>query len=143
EVVAWAAARFEGRLALSTSFGATSAVMLHLVASVAPRTKVICVDTGYLFPETYRFAEDLTQRLGLDVHWTSARVTGPRQEALYGKLWEQGAEGVARYLELNKVEPMERALRELGVTAWMAGLRSEQTEHRRALRRIVLQNGRV
>jgi phosphoadenosine phosphosulfate reductase len=143
DIVAWAAARFGGRLALSTSFGATSAVMLHLVAKVAPATKVICIDTGYLFPETYRFADELTRKLGLDVRWYSARVTGPRQEALYGKLWEQGPEGVQRYLQLNKVEPMERALEELGVTAWMAGLRREQTEHRRALRTVVLQNGRI
>jgi phosphoadenosine phosphosulfate reductase len=142
-VVAWAAARFGGRLALSTSFGATSAVMLHLVARFAPATKIICIDTGYLFPETYRFADELTRSLGLEVRWYSAKISGPRQEALYGKLWEQGPEGVDRYLELNKVEPMERALKELGITAWMAGLRREQTEHRRALRSVVLQNGRI
>lgn len=143
DVVAWAAARFGGRLALSTSFGATSAVMLHLVAKVAPSTKVICIDTGYLFPETYRFADELTRKLGLEVHWYAASMSGPRQEALYGKLWEQGPEGVERYLALNKVEPMERALRDLGITAWMAGLRRDQTEHRRALRTVVLQNGRI
>jgi len=142
EIVVWAKHRFGEELALSTSFGATSAVMLHLVKTLAPETKIICIDTGYLFPETYRFAEELTKRLELKVHWFSAEMTAARQEALYGRLWEQGPEGVERYLRMNKVEPMERALTALGVKAWMAGLRSEQTEHRRGLDHVIVQNGR-
>ena len=139
----WASQRFGDKLIASTSFGATSAVMLHLVHEVAPRTPIICVDTGYLFPETYQFAEDLIKRLELDVHFYAARMSPARQEALYGKLWEQGEEGVDRYLQINKVEPMQRALRDLGAEGWMAGLRSEQTEHRAGLRRIDRQDGRV
>src|SRR5690606_41565883 len=69
----------------SSDLGATSAVMLHLVKTLAPETKIICIDTGYLFPETYRFAEELTKRLGLKVHWFSAEMTAARQEALYGR----------------------------------------------------------
>jgi phosphoadenosine phosphosulfate reductase len=143
ELIQWASQRFGDKLIASTSFGATSAVMLHLVHRVAPRTPIICVDTGYLFPETYQFAEDLIRRLGLDVRFYAARMSPARQEALYGKLWEQGEEGVKRYLQINKVEPMQRALRELDAEGWMAGLRSEQTEHRAGLRRIDRQDGRV
>jgi phosphoadenosine phosphosulfate reductase len=142
-LIEWASQRFGDKLIASTSFGATSAVMLHLVHRVAPRTPIICVDTGYLFPETYQFAEDLIKRLELDVHFYAARMSPARQEALYGKLWEQGEEGVNRYLQINKVEPMQRALRDLGAEGWMAGLRSEQTEHRAGLRRIDRQDGRV
>ena len=140
ELIEWAYDQHGHGLIASTSFGATSAVMLHLVHRVAPSTPIVCVDTGYLFPETYRFAEELTQRLKLDVRFYSAKMSAARQEALYGKLWEQGEEGVARYLQINKVEPMQRALRDLHATAWMAGLRSEQTEHRAGLRRIVRQD---
>jgi phosphoadenosine phosphosulfate reductase len=143
ELIEWASARFGDKLIASTSFGATSAVMLHLVHEVAPRTTIICVDTGYLFPETYQFAEDLIKRLELDVRFYAAQMSPARQEALYGKLWEQGEEGVKRYLQINKVEPMQRALRELGAQGWMAGLRSEQTEHRAGLRRIDRQDDRV
>jgi phosphoadenosine phosphosulfate reductase len=141
ELIEWASEHFGEKLIASTSFGATSAVMLHLVHRVAPRTRVVCVDTGYLFPETYQFAEDLIKRLDLDVRFYSSQMSPARQEALYGKLWEQGEEGVKRYLQINKVEPMQRAMRELDAQAWMAGLRSEQTEHRAGLRRIVRQNG--
>lgn len=143
ELIEWAAARYGDALVASTSFGATSAVMLHLIHRVAPRTPIVCVDTGYLFPETYRFAEDLVQRLHLDVRFYSPQMSPARQEALYGRLWEQGEEGVERYLQLNKVEPMQRALNDLGAQAWMAGLRSEQTEHRAGLRRIEQQDGRI
>jgi phosphoadenosine phosphosulfate reductase len=143
ELIEWASQRFGDKLIASTSFGATSAVMLHLVHRVAPRTPIICVDTGYLFPETYQFAEDLVKRLELDVRFYAAPMSPARQEALYGKLWEQGEEGVNRYLQINKVEPMQRAIHELDAEGWMAGLRSEQTEHRAGLRRIDRQDGRV
>ncbi len=143
ELIKWASDRYGDKLIASTSFGATSAVMLHLVHEVAPRTPIICVDTGYLFAETYQFAEDLIKRLELDVRFYSAQMSPARQEALYGKLWEQGEDGVKRYLQINKVEPMQRALRELEAEGWMAGLRSEQTEHRAGLRRIDRQDGRV
>ena len=143
ELIDWASRRYGEKLIASTSFGATSAVMLHLIHRVAPRTPIICVDTGYLFAETYQFADALMKRLDLDVRFYSARMSPARQEALYGKLWEQGEEGVTRYLQINKVEPMQRAIHELGAEAWMAGLRSEQTEHRAGLRRIDRQNGRI
>ena len=143
ELIGWASDRYGERLIASTSFGATSAVMLHLVHRVAPRTPIICVDTGYLFPETYQFAEALIQRLNLDVRFYSAQMSPARQEALYGKLWEQGEDGVNRYLQINKVEPMQRAIGELGAEAWMAGLRAEQTEHRAGLRRVDRQDGRI
>jgi phosphoadenosine phosphosulfate reductase len=143
ELIEWALGRYGDALVASTSFGATSAVMLHLIHRVAPRTPIICIDTGYLFPETYRFAQELIQRLRLDVRFYSAQMSAARQEALYGKLWEQGEEGVKRYLQINKVEPMQRALDELGARAWMAGLRAEQTDHRAGLRPIEEQDGRT
>lgn len=143
EVIAWAHKRYGDRLIASTSFGATSAVMLHLIGRVAPGTPIVCIDTGYLFEETYQFANDLIKRLDLDMRFYSPVMSSARQEAVYGKLWEQGEDGVQRYLQMNKVEPMQRALRDLGAEAWMAGLRADQTEHRAGLRRIGRQDGRV
>ncbi len=143
EVIAWADATFGEGLVMSTSFGATSAVMLHLVTRIIPDIPVICIDTGYLFPETYRFADELTRRLSLKVHYVAPAITAARQEAMFGNMWEQGEEGVQEYLRINKVEPMQRALADLGATAWMAGLRARQTEHRASLRRVERQNDRV
>lgn len=143
EVIAWTAEVFGEGLVMSTSFGAHSAVMLHLVGRVAPGTPVIFIDTGYLFPETYRFADDLGRRLGLEVKVFGPAITAARQEALYGNRWEQGDEGVEAYLAVNKVEPMQRALNELGATGWLAGLRNNQTAHRAGLPRVGVQDGRI
>ncbi len=143
DVVAWAYRTYGSSLVMSSSFGATAAVMLHLVSRAAPGMPILCIDTGYLFPETYTFAAELERRFGLNLRWYSASMTQARQEALYGKLWDQGDEGVKKYLYLNKVEPMQRALRELGAKAWLAGLRADQTEHRSGLERVGLQDGRV
>lgn len=143
DVIRWAERCYPGSLVMSSSFGADSAVMLHLVTRVVPNIPVIFIDTGYLFPETYRFAEQLRQRLDLNLVVRSANCTAARQEALFGRLWEQGEEGLEHYHQLNKIEPMDRALRELGARAWIAGIRGDQTEHRRSLPKVAWQDGRV
>ncbi|MGB0776098.1 MAG: phosphoadenylyl-sulfate reductase [Akkermansiaceae bacterium] len=118
------------RMMLSTSFGLQAAVMLHLVSKHAPETPIVWVDTGYLFPETYRYAEDLIGLLDLDVRVYQPALSAARQEALHGKLWQQGEEGYKAYGLLNKVEPMNRALRELGADVWLSGLRKSQSGSR-------------
>ncbi|MEM8868567.1 MAG: phosphoadenylyl-sulfate reductase [Verrucomicrobiota bacterium] len=128
--VRWAKKGYGDGLVLSTSFGVQSAVMLHLVTQIVPDIPVVFVDTGYLFPETYRFAEELTERLKLNLKTYQAPLSPARQEALYGKLWEQGVEGLDRYNKMNKVEPMNRAMLELGATAWLSGLRRDQSSTR-------------
>lgn len=143
DVVRWVDRCFRGATAVASSFGADSAVMLHLVTQVIPDVPVLLIDTGYLFPETYRFAERLRERLGLNLVVRSAGITTARQEALHGRLWEQGKGGRHRYLRMNKVEPMKRALEELGIQAWLSGIRATQTEHRSSLSKVVWQDGRV
>ena len=128
----WAYAQYGDQLVLSTSFGIQSAVMLHLVSTLIPNIPVIFIDTGYLFPETYRFAEALTERLKLNLKTYLPRQSAAQQEALHGKLWEQGLPGLERYNRINKVEPMNRAVQELGATAWLSGLRRQQASSRQA-----------
>ncbi len=125
---------------MTTSFGIQSAVMLHLVTRIIPDVPVIFIDTGYLFPETYRFAHDLTQKLGLNLKKYVPAMTAAEQEALHGKLWEQGIDGLKRYNFINKVEPMERGVRDLGARAWLAGLRRTQASTREKLGVVQTQN---
>ncbi len=140
-IIAWAAETFGCGLAMTSSFGAQAAVSLHLVTQVVPGIAVIAIDTGYWFPETYRFMDELAARLKLNLKVYHPAITAARQEATYGRLWEQGVEGLDRYHRINKIEPMQRALRELGVTAWIAGLRAQQTGHRAKLRTVETQDG--
>ncbi len=137
ELVKWAADTFGDGLVMSTSFGIQAAVMLHLVTQVIPDIPVIWIDTGYLPTETYIFAEKLTQRLQLNLKVYQSPLSPARMEALHGRLWEQNdVDALNRYDYIRKVEPMQRALEELGATAWLAGLRSDQTNHRQTLNRI-------
>lgn len=143
DIVKWAAQTFGNGLVMSSSFGIQSAVMLHLVTRIVPDIPVIWVDTGYLPPETYQFAEAMRDRLGLNLQVYQSPISPARMEALYGKLWEQGnVEALDRYDRLRKVEPMERALQELGATAWLAGLRSDQTQYRSTLETVSQQGDR-
>ncbi|ALN56590.1 phosphoadenylyl-sulfate reductase [Lysobacter yananisis] len=140
--VAWALENTAGEHALSSSFGAQSAVSLHMVARQAPRIPVIVIDTGYLFPETYRFIDELGERLALNLKVYRPQMGAAWMEARFGKLWEQGLEGLERYNRLRKVEPMQRALAELGVRTWIAGLRRSQSGSRAGLEFLQLKDGR-
>ncbi len=140
ERVQWALDRFKPDIFLSTSFGAQSAVSLHLVTKLWPEIPVVLVDTGYLFPETYRFADQLVERLKLNLQIYRPALTPGWQEARWGKRWEQGVEGIEHYNQFNKVEPMQRALRELQARGWISGLRRQQAKSRNELGVLVLQN---
>lgn len=112
ERVAWALQHGPQEAALSSSFGAQSAVTLHLLSQQRPGIPVILIDTGYLFPETYRFADALTDRLKLNLKVYRPLVSRAWMEARHGRLWEQGMVGIDQYNNLRKVEPMRRALDE-------------------------------
>jgi phosphoadenosine phosphosulfate reductase len=143
ERIKWALAEYGRSLVLSTSFGAQSAVMLHLATRLAPDIPVIFVDTGYLFPETYLFADELTKRLRINLKVYRALQSPAWIEARHGRLWEKGPEGLEAYNQIAKVEPMRRALTELGARAWLAGLRRVQASTREHLPIVSGQDGRV
>lgn len=139
--IAWALENLPGNFAVSSSFGIQAALTLHMVSCQSADIPVILTDTGYLFAETYRFIDELTERLNLNLKIYRAAISPAWQEARYGKLWEQGVEGIERYNDINKVEPMNRALRELAVQTWFAGLRREQSGSRAALPVLAIQRG--
>jgi phosphoadenosine phosphosulfate reductase len=127
ERVAWSLKHLPGEHVLSSSFGAQSAVSLHLLTQQQPNIPVIVVDTGYLFAETYHFIDELTQRLSLNLHIVRPRLSPAWLEARHGELWNQGRDGLDHYNRLAKVEPMQNALADLGAVTWFAGLRRQQS----------------
>jgi phosphoadenosine phosphosulfate reductase len=139
--IEWALDRLPGVHVLSSSFGAQAAVSLHLLASAAASIPVVLIDTGYLFPETYEFIDRLVERLRLNLQVFRSELSPAWSEARYGKLWEQGVEGIDRYNKIAKVEPMQRALRELGAGTWFTGLRREQSTTRANVAVIEQRNG--
>ncbi len=131
-----------GTAVLTSSFGAQAAVSLHMLTQQEPDIPVILLDTGYLFPETYRFIDELTERLALNLKVYRNEMSPAWQEVRYGKRWEQGLEGIERYNHDNKVEPMSRALEELDVGTWFTGLRRVQSQSRADTPFVQLMGGR-
>ncbi|MEJ2693600.1 MAG: phosphoadenylyl-sulfate reductase [Candidatus Thiodiazotropha sp.] len=140
--VEWALHYLPGNHIMTSSFGIQGALMLHLVTRVQPDIPVVLVDTGHLFPETYAFVDQLTDRLQLNLHIYRSELSPAWQESRYGRLWEQGLSGIERYNRINKVEPLQRALKALDAGSWFAGLRRQQSQSRASLPVARVQDGR-
>lgn len=140
--VARALEMLPGTHVLTSSFGAQAAVTLHLVTRVSPQIPVVLIDTGYLFPETYRFVDELAERLRLNLKVFRSEASPAWQETRFGRLWEQGIAGIEQYNRINKQEPMERALAELRAETWISGLRRAQAPTRARIAPIELRRGR-
>ncbi len=120
---------YGGRVALVSSFGAESAVLLHMVAGIDPATPVIFLDTGKLFGETLRYRDGLVELLGL----TDVRVVTPDPARLAaadpdGLLWAGDADGCCF---VRKVEPLSRALGPFD--CWITGRKASQGDARAGL----------
>lgn len=139
-VIQWAAD--SGNVAMMSSFGIQAAVLLHMATRVKPDIPVLMVDTGYLFPETYTYAEELKDALDLNLTVVSPAMSSARMEATYGKLWESEVDDDHKtYGAITKTEPMSRALASLEIRPdfILSGLRAGQTETRKNMKRITAQ----
>jgi phosphoadenosine phosphosulfate reductase len=117
---------FPGRIALVSSFGADSVVLLHMVAQIDPTTPVLFVDTGQHFEETLAYRDQLVARLGL----TNLVGAEPDRATLAAEDPEKFlfASDPDRCCEIRKVQPLARALE--GYDAWITGRKSFQTATR-------------
>ncbi len=121
---------FPGRAALVSSFGADSAVLLHIVAEVDRDLPVVFLDTGRLFAETLEYRTQLTTMLGLG----DVRTVTPDPERLAGSdphraLWMTNPDLCCH---IRKTEPLQRALE--GFDAWFTGRKRFQNAQRATLR---------
>lgn len=128
-----------GRVAVVSSFGTESAVLLHLVAQADPSVPVIFVDTMKMFPETLEYRETLTSRFGL----TNSSVVQPDLAVIASKdenglRWSWDPDGCC---EIRKVEPLARAKR--GLDAWISGRKAFQSVTRQNLPRFEIEDGRL
>jgi phosphoadenosine phosphosulfate reductase len=127
EVLAHAADRFQGRLAVACSFQKEASVILDLISKVAPEVRVFTLDTHVLFPETYETWKRVEERYGIEIEVHQGPSLG-RQAAEHGdRLWERDPDACC---EERKVRPLERAL--AGADAWIAGVRRDQSPTRAA-----------
>ncbi|MBX3229975.1 MAG: phosphoadenylyl-sulfate reductase [Labilithrix sp.] len=126
EVLAHAVARFGDDLLFTSSFGAQSGVLLHLWSEVARHLPVVFIDTGFLFPETHAYRDELVARLGLTVHVVRPDVEHDAFVARYGADVQQTDADFC--CGLNKVAPL--APLRARARAWVSGLRRDQSKTR-------------
>jgi phosphoadenosine phosphosulfate reductase len=133
-IVRWAIARAGGRAVVSTNFRPYEAAILHLAVQVQPDIPVLWVDHGYNRPATYRHAEELRARLGLNLHPYLPRLTAAHRDAIHGPIPTTDDEaGLKRFSALMKLEPFQRGMRELAPTVWITALRQVQNPNRAGL----------
>ncbi len=132
EIIQWAFARAQAPV-ISTNFRPHSAVLLHLVTQVRPEIPVIWVDSGYNTPATYRFAAVLNAQLRLNLQVYTPRVSAARRLAVMGGVPGLDESSHERFTQEVKLEPFERAFRELQPDLWFTGIRADQTAFRKSL----------
>ncbi len=139
DLIAGLLADLHGRIAAVSSFGAESAVLLHLIASVDRSVPVIFVNTQKMFGETLAYRDALAERLGL----TDLRVQRPDPFSLAARdatslRWSYDPDGCC---DLRKVAPLRRALAPFD--AWLSGRKGFQAQTRATLPRFELDEGRL
>ena len=130
---------FPGRVALVSSFGTESCVLLHLAAEIDASIPVIFLDTGKLFTATVEYKETLTAFLGLtNVQSVKPELTDLAAEDPSGALWLDNPD---RCCEIRKIWPLARVLD--GFDAWITGRKSFQTHDRHHADRVEIQEDRL
>ena len=128
-----------GKVAVVSSFGTESAVLLHLVAQADKDMPVVFVDTLRMFPETLDYRETLINHLG----FTNSQTVTPLADVLAAKdannlRWSYDPDGCC---EIRKVEPLARAKK--GLDSWISGRKAFQSVTRQNLPRFEIEDGRL
>ena len=127
EIIRWAADEFGPDLAMSTSFGAESAVLLHLATLVKPDIPVLFTNTGFHFKETLEHRDLLVKRLKLNLRELKPEIPNDQFLAQYGKLYERDPDACCA---MNKIAPFENGLKDY--KAWITGIRRNQADTRKS-----------
>ena len=134
DIIRWALAQAPGRALVSTNFRPFEAVILHAAVQAQPDIPVLWVDHGYNRPATYRHAEALRTRLGLNLKPYLPRLTVAHRDAIFGPIpTTEDEAGLKRFSAQMKLEPFQRGMRELAPAVWITALRKVQNPNRAGL----------
>lgn len=131
EIIAWAIQHGETPV-VTTNFRPYEVAILHAVADVSPDIPVIWCDTGYNTPQTYKHAEELITRLGLNVKLYVPAQTSSHRDVIMG-IPDIEDPLHAQFTEQVKLEPFRRAMAAHKPDVWFTNLRKGQTAHRDSL----------
>jgi phosphoadenosine phosphosulfate reductase len=132
QTLGWAYETYGQDVAVASAFGAEGMVLIDIAASVWPRLRVFVLDTGFLFPETYRLIEQVEARYQIDVERVLPSLTPGAQARTHGpELWKYNPDLCC---QIRKVEPLGRKLAQL--RAWVTAIRREQTSARADAKKV-------
>jgi phosphoadenosine phosphosulfate reductase len=123
------------RACFTCSFQAEDVIVLHLLRKRLPDIPVLFLETGYHFPETYEFRDQLTRDWGLNLVNVIPKQTVGEQESALGILYR---EEPTKCCQLRKVDPLLESLQPFDT--WFTGLRREQSPTRRNLKKAEIHN---
>ena len=137
EIVKWALS-IPGKTIVTTNFGPQEAVLLHMVSKESPKTDVVWIDSGYNKTETYKFADAVTKKLGLNLTVYTPLVSAARRDATMNGIPSIDDQSHGEFSEQFKLEPFKRALNEMNPNVWLTAVRREQTAIRQEMDTVSL-----
>ncbi len=124
-ILNYALARYP-KIAISTAFGPEGCALVHLAANIKNDIPIFTIDTDFLFPESIALREKFIEKYRINLTVLKGQVTLEEQNRRHGlNLWQRDTD---QCCQLRKVEPTARAL--VGLDAWVAGLRRDQSKSR-------------
>lgn len=136
EVLEWALKTYGERVALASSFGAEDVVLIDMLARIDRRSRVFTLDTGRLPQETYDVMEKIRDKYGLEIeiYYPDTKAVEDMVTRYGSNLFYKSVELRKLCCEIRKIEPLEKALKEL--SAWITGLRREQSVTRTEVKKV-------
>lgn len=132
---------FKSKIALISSFGADAALLLAMVAEIDSKTPILFLETGKHFPETLEYVETLKNKLDLqNLHFLTPDPEMLKRIDTNGDLWNSNPD---RCCWLRKVEPLDRAVKELGIEALITGRKRYQNSERSTIQTIELDDKNI
>jgi len=132
---------FKNKIALISSFGADAALLLALVAEIDTNTPILFLETGKHFPETLNYVQTLKTKLNLqNLHFLKPDPEMLNRTDPNGDLWQSNPD---RCCWIRKIEPLDRAVKELGITALITGRKRYQNSERTELQTIELDDKNI
>jgi phosphoadenosine phosphosulfate reductase len=139
DILRWTWTHFRPEVILTCSFQHDGVVLAHMLQSIAPEVRVVFINTGFHFPETLAYRDEIVRRLGLQ-HFVELHPIMPREEFARTHGLDLYARDPDLCCQINKVEPLRRYLP--GLRAWVNGRRRDQAATRHDLHVVeALPNG--